>query len=182
MCYTVPMGDRDKRWFVLRVGLGAGAKVPEAIPSMYFPVRTIRVYNRRNRVWTSRNEPAFPGYAFAFAGHPSEVPVNHMHGVTVYGFLRNADRSYAVVHHRDMERCKEALKIPQDDVVIPLCSFVPGSNVRVIDGPFKNFVGTVISSLKSPGNVDLSIRGPRGTSPLKVRIPATDLAALDPAA
>ena len=146
-------------WHILRVSPGQEAAVAESISNAiaYFPTRAVRRFNRRYRAWSKYAEPLFPGYIFVDTDEPMSL---HTFGASshVRGYLRNGDRTYALIsdcflervraYERDLEQGTENLKHP----------FREGSNVYFTSGPLEG-VEAVIEALKGLEGLKVNIVG-----------------------
>jgi len=149
----------ELKWYVLRVISGQEKKVKsyleteiersklkESIPQVLIPSE--KVYEMRNGKKKMRERNLFPGYVLVSAdlAHPeAQHTVNNIPGVL--GFLGNNGSSAS----------KEPIALPQSEVNRILGKvdenaemderldkpFVKGESVKVMDGPFSGFTGTV---------------------------------------
>ncbi len=90
-------------WYILRVSPGTETEVCGAIFPLptYVPIRTVKRFNRRQRVTITTSEVLYPGYVFAqiddltaFRSFPCSP---------ILGFLRAGDKTYAKLDDQDME-------------------------------------------------------------------------------
>lgn len=100
-----------KAWHILRVAANLEQKVSVSLlldnPSLeiYAPVRSFSVFNRRNRIWTPRIAPLFPGFMFLNIVDPKDLQIRPSRDL--FGFMRNAsDRSYMKVLDREIARVR----------------------------------------------------------------------------
>ncbi|MFM7193642.1 MAG: transcription termination/antitermination protein NusG [Bacteroidota bacterium] len=149
----------ELRWYVLRVISGQEKKVKayleteiersklkESIPQVLIPSE--KVYEMRNGKKKMRERNLFPGYVLVSAdlAHPeAQHTVNNIPGVL--GFLGNNGAAAS----------KVPIALPQSEVNRILGKvdenaemdekldkpFVKGESVKVMDGPFSGFTGTV---------------------------------------
>lgn len=95
----------DSRWHILRVKPGSEADVASQAHAeglqVYVP-HTVRVYfNRRLRKVISYQTPILPGFVFVKLVAPSCLQLKPQRAV--FGFMRNADRSPAVLNQRSFD-------------------------------------------------------------------------------
>lgn len=113
VCFTVRMDamSNTKAWHILRVAANLEQKVSVSLlldnPSLeiYAPLRTFMVFNRRNRTWTPRIAPLFPGFMFLNIVDPKDLQIRPSRNF--FGFMRNAsDRNYMKVLDREIARVR----------------------------------------------------------------------------
>ena len=149
------MSDSGKKWYVVRAISGQENKVKSYIEneiefqglSDYFGqilVPTEKVFQIRNGKKVSKERNYFPGYIMIEANLIGEM-VHTIKGVQgVIGFLGETKGGDPVpLRQAEVNRMLgkvDELAVNTDSVAIP---FVFGETVKVIDGPFNGFNGTV---------------------------------------
>jgi len=149
------MAEIKKRWYVVRAISGKEKKVKEHIEleisrhnlDNYFGqvlIPTEKVYQIRNGKKVSKEKNHFPGYVLIEASLVGEIPHVIKNVPNVIGFLgavkggdpmplRLAEVNRILGKVDEMADNEEEMNIP----------FVVGEAVKVIDGPFNNFHGTI---------------------------------------
>lgn len=149
------VGDQNKKWYVVRAISGKEAKVKEylemevsrlkmgdVIGQILIP--TEKVFQIRNGKKISKEKSYLPGYVLVEAILEGEVPHVIKAIPNVIGFLggekggkpmpmRTAEVNRILGKVDEFAENEEEMKIP----------FVVGESVKVIDGPFNNFNGTI---------------------------------------
>ena len=146
---------KDKKWYVIRAVSGAENKIKEYIEKevAHFGleeyvgevlVPTEKVMQVRNGKKVSKERVYFPGYIMVLANLGGEIPhiIKSINGVI--GFLGETKGGEPVPLRRaEVNRMLgkvDELSIQADNVAIP---FNIGETIKVIDGPFNGFNGTV---------------------------------------
>lgn len=141
------LGTMNDAWHILRVAMDFEKEALEMCrEEAYVPIRPWLQFVRRQRKWITRLDCALPGYVFVNTHEPRGAfdgsrPFLH-------GFLRNGDRSYAIVNRKDMERLREAERTEMERVSKENTrQYVRrrGTTVRVLDGAFDGALATVVS-------------------------------------
>ncbi|MFY9419025.1 MAG: transcription termination/antitermination protein NusG [Bacteroidales bacterium] len=145
--------DNLHKWYVIRTFTGQEKKVKELleieidknnlrsyIPRVLVPVEKVYQIRKGKRITKEKNY--FPGYVLIEAILDAEI-INTIKSIpSVLGFLGDKDnptpmRSSEV--HRILSKVDE-LNDKGEEIEL---SFLVGENVRIVDGPFSSFVGTV---------------------------------------
>ena len=150
--------DTDS-WHIIRVSPGkegAVAATPHGY-ACYSPTVTTRVFNRRFRAWRAVSRPLLPGYLFVDT--PDLRPFLNFPQAHVFGPLRNADRSFALVSRKEVE----ALRAMENKTRLEASQspFQKGDLVKAREGTaLEDFIG-VIKRLEGLTKivVDLSLFG-----------------------
>jgi transcriptional antiterminator NusG len=149
------MSDKTKRWYVLRAIGGKEKKVKEYIENEIANgdlkgfveqvlIPTEKVYQIRNGKKISKERNFFPGYVLIEATLAGEV-VHIIKSVpNVIGFLGDTKGGDPVpMRQSEVNRILgrvDELAEAGEELTIP---FVVGETVKVIDGPFSGFNGTI---------------------------------------
>jgi transcription termination/antitermination protein NusG len=146
---------KDKKWYVVRAVSGQENKVKEYIEREISHqgmedlvgevlVPTEKVIQIRNGKKISKERVYFPGYVMILANLTGEIPhvIKSINGVI--GFLGETKGGDPVPLRRSevnrMLGKVDELSVKADNVAIP---FTIGETIKVIDGPFNGFNGTV---------------------------------------
>ncbi len=129
---------------ILRTAPGQEAVVSASIDnaSVYLPVQAIRKFNRRYRVWSKYDMPLFPGYLFVQIDEPLSLRTigasSH-----VRGFLRNADRSYALLRDEHLQQVRRYVSDLQQGLQHIKHPFRQNDLVEFVSGAFTGFKAVV---------------------------------------
>ncbi|MCF4100975.1 transcription termination/antitermination protein NusG [Gillisia sp. M10.2A] len=146
---------KDKKWYVVRAVSGQENKVKEYIEREISHlgmedfvgevlVPTEKVIQIRNGKKISKERVYFPGYVMILANIGGEIPhvIKSINGVI--GFLGETKGGDPVPLRRSevnrMLGKVDELSVKADNVAIP---YTVGETIKVIDGPFNGFNGTV---------------------------------------
>ncbi|HEV7346746.1 transcription termination/antitermination protein NusG [Telluribacter sp.] len=145
-------------WYVLRAVSGQEKKIKsyieneitrqsltEYVPQILIPAE--KVYEMRNGKKRVREKNFFPGYIIISADlSKGEV----LHIITsipgVIGFLGNAQGASKVpvpLRQSEINRILGRVDEAAQEEETPSMSFLKGESVKVVDGPFSGFIGTV---------------------------------------
>ncbi len=154
---TIPVGIH---WFVVRAVSGQEKKVKsyldneiirqkldEVVPQVMIPAE--KVYEMRNGKKRVREKSFFPGYILISADLSNNRALDlilNMPGVL--GFLGNSQvgtTSKMPVALREAEVNRILGKVAEvtQEIAISSVAFIRGESVKVVDGPFGGFIGTV---------------------------------------
>jgi len=149
------MGDNSKKWYVLRAIGGKEKKVKEYIENEIANgdlkdfvdqvlIPTEKVYQIRNGKKISKERNFFPGYVLIEAALVGEVAHTLRNFPNVIGFLGDTKGGDPVpMRQNEVNRILgrvDELAENDEEINIP---FVVGETVKVIDGPFNGFNGTI---------------------------------------
>jgi transcriptional antiterminator NusG len=176
------VGEIKKRWYVVRAISGKEAKVKEYLEMEINRLKmneyvgqilipTEKVFQIRNGKKVSKEKSYLPGYVLVEAALVGEVP-HVIKGIpNVIGFLggvkggdpmpmRISEVNRILGKVDELSENEEEMKIP----------FVVGESVKVIDGPFNNFNGTIdeINEDKKKLKVMVKIFGRKKFSRIKL--------------
>lgn len=145
-------------WYVLRAISGQEKKIKtyienelarqtlsEFVPEILIP--TEKIYEMRNGKKRVREKNFFPGYIIISADlTKGEV----LHVITsmpgVIGFLGNSEGNSKVpvaLRQSEINRILGRVDEAAQQEETPSTSFIKGESVKVVDGPFSGFIGTV---------------------------------------
>jgi len=149
------MSDTTKKWYVLRAIGGKEKKVKEYIENEIaigdlkgfveqVLIPTEKVYQIRNGKKISKERNFFPGYVLIEATLVGEVAHTLRNVPNVIGFLGDTKGGDPVpMRQNEVNRILgrvDELAETDEELNIP---FVVGETVKVIDGPFNGFNGTI---------------------------------------
>ncbi len=149
------MAEIEKKWYVIRAIGGKEKKVKEYIESEVIRhnlqeyvsqvlIPTEKVYQIRNGKKISKERNYFPGYILIEAAMIGEVPHVLKNVTNVIGFL-GAKKGGDPIPLRKSEVNRILGKVDElassdEEINVP---FFVGETVKVIDGPFNSFTGTI---------------------------------------
>jgi len=149
------MGENEMKWYVLRAIGGKEKKVKEYIENEVSILRledfvsqvlipTEKVYQIRNGKKISKERNFFPGYVLIEANLVGEVPHILRNIPNVMGFLGTSKGGDPVpLRESEVNRILgkvDEMAASDEEINIP---FIVGESVKVIDGPFNSFTGTI---------------------------------------
>jgi transcriptional antiterminator NusG len=149
------MSENSKKWYVLRAIGGKEKKVKEYIENEIaigdlkgfvdqVLIPTEKVYQIRNGKKISKERNFFPGYVLIEAALVGEVTHTLRNFPNVIGFLGDTKGGDPVpMRQSEVNRILgrvDELAETDEELNIP---FVVGETVKVIDGPFNGFNGTI---------------------------------------
>jgi len=146
------------KWYVVRAVSGQEKKVKsyleneiirqalgDYVPQILIPSE--KIYEMRNGKKRVREKTFFPGYILISADLSNgEV----MHLITsmpgVLGFLGNSNGPTKIpvpLRQAEVNRILGKVDEVTQEVTTPTVSYIKGESVKVVDGPFSGFIGTV---------------------------------------
>ena len=149
------MSENSKKWYVLRAIGGKEKKVKEYIENEIANgdlkgfvdqvlIPTEKVYQIRNGKKVSKERNFFPGYVLIEAALVGEVAHTLRNFPNVIGFLGDTKGGDPVpMRQSEVNRILgrvDELAETDEEINIP---YVVGETVKVIDGPFNGFNGTI---------------------------------------
>jgi transcriptional antiterminator NusG len=149
------MSENSKKWYVLRAIGGKEKKVKEYIENEIANgdlkdfvdqvlIPTEKVYQIRNGKKISKERNFFPGYVLIEAALVGEVAHTLRNFPNVIGFLGDTKGGDPVpMRQNEVNRILgrvDELAENDEEINVP---FVVGETVKVIDGPFNGFNGTI---------------------------------------
>ncbi|GAB3772497.1 transcription termination/antitermination protein NusG [Spirosoma horti] len=148
------------QWYVIRAVSGQEKKIKsyldneiirqkldEVIPQVLIPAE--KVYEMRNGKKRVREKSFFPGYILISADLGNNRALDMILNMPgVLGFLGNAQvgtTSKVPVPLRQAEVNRILGKVHEEaqEVAAPTVAYIKGESVKVVDGPFGGFIGTV---------------------------------------
>jgi transcriptional antiterminator NusG len=148
--------NSKKRWYVLRAIGGKEKKAKECIDNevrrlkleesvtqVLIPVE--KVYQIRNGKKVSKDRVLFPGYVFVEMVLTGEIQHILLDIPNVIGFLGDGSKKGTVIPLRPSEVSRmlgsvDEIQDKEEQITTP---FYVGDAVKVIDGPFNTFSGTI---------------------------------------
>jgi transcriptional antiterminator NusG len=152
---NLTMSENTKKWYVVRAISGKEKKVKlyledeinrlglqDYVSQVLIP--TEKVYQIRNGKKVSKERSFFPGYVLIEADLVGEIPHLVKNTTNVIGFL-GAEKGGEPLPLRQSEVNRILGKVDElaesdEELNIP---FIVGESVKVIDGPFNGFNGTI---------------------------------------
>lgn len=149
------MAEINKKWYVVRAISGKERKVKEFIESEISAqglqdyvgqvlIPTEKVYQIRNGKKVSKERSYFPGYILIEAALVGELPHVIRNITNVIGFLGSEKGGDpAPLRMSEVNRILgkvDELAETDEELNIP---FIVGETIKVIDGPFNGFTGTI---------------------------------------
>jgi transcriptional antiterminator NusG len=149
------MSENSKKWYVLRAIGGKEKKVKEYIENEIANgdlkdfvdqvlIPTEKVYQIRNGKKISKERNFFPGYVLIEAALVGEVAHTLRNIPNVIGFLGDTKGGDPVpMRQSEVNRILgkvDELSEHDEEISVP---FVVGETVKVVDGPFNGFNGTI---------------------------------------
>ena len=155
------MSEIKKEWYVVRAIGGKEQKVKEYIEAeirhnhledyiSQVLIPTEKVYTIRNGKKISKEKVSYPGYVLVEAAFVGQIPIIIRNTPNVLGFLgdtKEDSRQMKATPLRPQEVSRilgrvDELNEMEEEQAIP---FVVGESVKVTDGPFSSFQGTIES-------------------------------------
>ena len=145
----------DKKWYVVRAVSGQEAKIQDYIMSEItrfgydhlvedILVPTEKVMQIRNGKKINKERTYFPGYIMIKANLSGELPHIIKSVTNVIGFLGETKGGEPIpMREAEVNRMRgkvDELALTTEHISIP---FTMGENVKVIDGPFNGFTGSI---------------------------------------
>lgn len=146
------MGETEKKWYVLRSIGGKEKKVKELIENEIASLKlqdyvsqvlipTEKIYQVKNGKKISLERSFFPGYVLIEANLVGELAHILKNITNVIGFLGGDKPTPLRTHEVNKILGKvDELAAGDEEIIEP---FVIGERIKVVDGPFSSFVGTI---------------------------------------
>ena len=146
----------EKKWYVIRVVTGQEVKIKDyimtevsrvsldkQIEEMLVPTEKVVQIRKGKKV--TKDKTYFPGYIMIKANLTGEVPHVIKSVTNVIGFLGETKGGDPIPLrqsevNRMLGKVDELALQEESDIIIP---FIHGESVKVIDGPFNGFDGTI---------------------------------------
>ena len=146
----------EKKWYVIRVVTGQEVKIKDyimtevsrvslskQIEEMLVPTEKVVQIRKGKKV--TKDKTYFPGYIMIKANLAGEVPHVIKSVTNVIGFLGETKGGDPIPLrqsevNRMLGKVDELALQEESDIIIP---FIHGESVKVIDGPFNGFDGTI---------------------------------------
>ena len=147
--------ESPKKWYVVRAVSGQEAKIKDYIASeinrlgydSYLEdilVPTEKVVQIRNGKKINKEKVYYPGYIMIKADLSGEIPHIIKSVTNVIGFLGETKGGEPIpLRTKEVNRLLgkvDELELSKEHVAIP---FTTGESIKVVDGPFNGFTGTV---------------------------------------
>lgn len=148
------MSDQSKKWYVVRAIAGKEKKAKEYIESeisrlalqefvSQVLIPTEKVYSVRNGKRISKDRNLFPGYVLIEANLVGEI-THIIKGIpNVINFISEKNGSPVPLQESEVNRIlgkMDDLYGQSEELTDP---FIIGESVKIVDGPFSNFSGTI---------------------------------------
>ncbi|MDD7342157.1 MAG: transcription termination/antitermination protein NusG [Bacteroidales bacterium] len=168
------MSEGKFQWYALRAISGKEAKVKETLDAtckntslgdfvqeVLIPTEKAYVTRAGKKVLKERNK--LPGYVFVLLNLTGEVEETLRNTTNIIDFVRTHDKNRRPepIRESDMARMMGAVETEQEAADSGVNDYEVGDKVKVIDGPFTNFVGNVeeVNREKRKLKVEVSVFG-----------------------
>ncbi|MDD2488447.1 MAG: transcription termination/antitermination protein NusG [Bacteroidales bacterium] len=148
------MSEQSKKWYVLRAIAGKEKKAKEYIDNeisrlglqeyvsqVLIPVE--KVYSVRNGKRVSKDRNLYPGYVLIEANLVGEIAHIVKSIPNVINFLSEKNGNPVPIQESEVKRILgqvDELSGQNEELTDP---FIIGESVKIVDGPFSNFSGTI---------------------------------------
>ena len=168
------MSDIQKQWYVVRAIGGKEGKVKEYLENeirhshleeyiSQVLIPTEKVYTIRNGKKISKEKVSYPGYVLVEAALVGQIPIIIRNTPNVLGFLgdtKEDSRKMNATPLRPQEVSRilgrvDEINEMEEEQEIP---FVVGEVVKVTDGPFSSFQGTIESVNNETKKLTVSVK------------------------
>lgn len=148
------MSDQSKKWYVVRAISGKEKKAKEYIENeisrlalqefvSQVLIPTEKVYSVRNGKRISKDRSLFPGYVLIEANLVGEITHIIKSIPNVINFISEKNGSPVPLQESEVNRIlgkMDDLYGQSEELTDP---FIIGESVKIVDGPFSNFSGTI---------------------------------------
>ncbi|MDD3286467.1 MAG: transcription termination/antitermination protein NusG [Bacteroidales bacterium] len=148
------MSDQSKKWYVVRAIAGKEKKAKEYIENeisrlalqefvSQVLIPTEKVYSVRNGKRISKDRSLFPGYVLIEANLVGEIAHIIKSIPNVINFISEKNGSPVPLQESEINRIlgkMDDLYGQSEELTDP---FIIGESVKIVDGPFSNFSGTI---------------------------------------
>lgn len=152
--YFQIMSDQSKKWYVVRAIAGKEKKAKEYIENeisrlalqefvSQVLIPTEKVYSVRNGKRISKDRSLFPGYVLIEANLVGEIAHIIKSIPNVINFISEKNGSPVPLQESEINRIlgkMDDLYGQSEELTDP---FIIGESVKIVDGPFSNFSGTI---------------------------------------
>lgn len=154
--YIVRAQSNREKSVAERIIKDAGKELVGKIGQVIVP--TEKSFHLKNGKKVQREKVMYPGYIFVETNAIGELKY-YLKGLTgATGFLTNRGGDIQSLSQLEVDRMLGVQK--QKEETIELSNqFLPGEDVKVLDGPFANFIGTVESMKDQKVKVEVLIFG-----------------------
>ncbi|MBP3253063.1 MAG: transcription termination/antitermination factor NusG [Bacteroidales bacterium] len=148
------MSGQPKKWYVVKAIAGKERKAKEYIDNeinrlnltdlvsnVLIPIE--KIYSVRNGKRVSKERTLFPGYLFVEASLEGEVAHIIKNIPNVLDFITEKGGQPIPMQESEVKRILKTVDNSIDSNEEMEEHFIVGENVRIIDGPFKNFDGVI---------------------------------------
>ncbi len=179
------MSDIQKQWYVVRAIGGKEGKVKEYLENeirhshleeyiSQVLIPTEKVYTIRNGKKISKEKVSYPGYVLVEAALVGQIPIIIRNTPNVLGFLgdtKEDSRKMNATPLRPQEVSRilgrvDEMSEMEEEQEIP---FVVGEIVKVTDGPFSSFQGTIESVNNETKKLTVSVKIFGRKTPMELR-------------
>jgi transcriptional antiterminator NusG len=160
---------REMKWYIVRAQSNRERSVSERIIKDgetgdlmgkigRVVVPTEKSFHLKNGKKVQREKVMYPGYIFVETNAVGELKyyLKAVNGAT--GFLTSRDKTIQSLTQAEVDRMLGVQKEKEESIEMGN-HFVPGEDVKVLDGPFANFIGTVESMKDQKVKVEVMIFG-----------------------
>lgn len=121
-------------------------------------VPTEKSFHIKNGKKVQREKVMYPGYIFVETNAVGELKyyLKGVNGAT--GFLTSRDKSIQFLTQAEVDRMLGVEKEKEESIEL-FNQFIPGETVKILDGPFANFIGSVESMKEQKVKVEVLIFG-----------------------
>lgn len=117
-----------------------------------------KTFHLKNGKKVQKEKVMYPGYIFIETNAVGELKY-HLKGVNgATGFLTSRDKSIQSLTQLEIDRMLGVQKEKEENIEM-ISQFIPGERVKILDGPFANFIGTVESMKEQKVKVEVMIFG-----------------------
>lgn len=130
-------------------------------------VPTEKSFHLKNGKKVQREKVMFPGYIFVETSAVGELKyyLKGVNGAT--GFLTNRGGSIESLTQAEVDRMLGVQQQKEESIALGN-HFVPGEEVKILDGPFSNFIGTVEDIKDQKVKVEVMIFGRKNLIELSI--------------
>ena len=187
------MSEIKKQWYVVRAIGGKEAKVKEYIEAevrhnhledyiSQVLIPTEKVYTIRNGKKVSKEKVSYPGYVLVEAAFVGQIPILIRNTPNVLGFLgdtKEDSRKMIATPLRPQEVARilgrvDEMNAMEEENEIP---FFVGETVKVTDGPFSSFQGTIEAVDNERKKLTVSVKIFGRKTPMELGFTAKEVAA-----